>query len=183
MKLEQFFNEAHSLGADRKDPLLSIVKNLNDERAHLVELRRQTQGYLMPVATKGGKTAIVSDPDLSEDVADLADQIEASKARIADLEGCIDDVDGITTKYGIERPLLRELRYELGSTKNGIIRAKEKVAGTLGHVLSFKVADEEQAKQHPEYLKAVHEYEVRKERLTPTIERLEACIAELSEAI
>lgn len=183
MKLEQFFNEAHSLGADRTDPLLSIVKNLNDEKAHLVELRRQTQGYLMPVATKGGKTAIVSDPDLSEDVADLADQIEVSKARIADLEEIIADVDEITAKYGIERPLLRELRYQLGSTKNGIIRAKEKVAGTLGHVLSFKVHDEEQAKQHPKYLEAVRIYESRKAHGEPQIERLEAALAELSAVI
>jgi len=178
MKLVEFY--ALASGADRNDPLMSIVKNLKDEKERLVELRRQSQGFLIPITSKG-KTTIAADPDLSEDVADLAAQVESCKARIADSEDMISDVDEIYERYSIERPLLRELRHELGVTKNGIIRAKEKVAGTLGHVLSFEknFHDEERAKQHPKYLKAVKEYETRKAHGEPKIERLEAVLAEL----
>lgn len=182
MKLMEFFNQARELGADRNDPLLSIVKNLKEERMHLVELRRRSQGFLIPITTKG-KTVMAADPDLSEDVADLAKEIETSKARIAELEDRITLVDDICAKYSIQRPLLRELRYELGSAKKSITRSKEKVGGTLGHVLSYENHDETEAKQHPKYLEAVREYESRKQKLEPKIQMLETALADLSVVI
>ena len=175
MKFLEFYAQAS--GADRSDPLLSIVKNLNDEKARLVELRRQTQGYLIPISVKG-KTSIVADPDLAEETATLAAQIESSKARIADLEERIVTVDEICAKYGIERPVMRDLQRQVGFAKSSIIRAKAKAAGVLGHVLSFKCQDEEQAKLHPLYLRAVKEYEARKSA-EPHIAKLEKCLAEL----
>lgn len=183
MKLMEFFNEARSLGADRNDPLLSIVKNLTDEKAHLVELRRQTQGYLMPVTTKGGKTSIISDPDLSEDVADLAAQIEASKARIADLEERIADVDKITARHHIERPLLREMRRELNEAQTGIVRYRKRASATLGHLLLINGFEEEDAKEHRDYIKAVADFEKRKQQLEPKIQNLDSALAEIQAVI
>ena len=175
MKLLEFY--AHASGADKNDPLLSIVKNLNDEKTHLVELRRQTQGYLIPISVKG-KTSIVADPDLAEETATLAAQIESSKSRIADQEERIVTVDEICAKYGIERPVLRELQHQAGFAKSSITRAKAKAAGVLGHVLSFKIQDEEAAKLHPLYLRAVKELAARESAL-PHIAKLEKCLAEL----
>jgi hypothetical protein len=179
MKLMEFFNQAS--GTDKNDPLMSIVAKLNDEKLRRIELRRQSQGYLMPI-TKNGKTSFQADPEYIDIVEDIAAEIVECDAKIAELEERIVAVDEICAKYRIQRPLLMEMRREIGYMRNSITKAKEKAAGVLGHVLSFEIADIVLAQQHPKYLKAVREHEARLAK-EPEIARLEAAVAELSGAI
>ena len=177
MKLVQFFNEAQSLGADRRDPLLSIVVNLMAEETNLKNLKGKTKDFLVPGPKSKGFMPVF-DPDASSEVEALAASIEDSKTKIGDTLEKINKVDAILHKYQIERPLLKEIRVGIGSGKKSIEDAKTKAAGVLGHVLSFKVQDEEQARKHPQYLQALRELDARRSA-EPHIKKLEECLAEL----
>ncbi len=180
MKLEEFLNKP---GEVRNDPLLDIVKKLRAEKANLIELRRAAQGYLIPVTTKSGKIEARLDPDLLKDAEASAKEIEACKDRIASLDAKIKKVDEVCAKHGIERPLLKELVREKIGTETSIARRKAHAAAVLGKILQYQVSDLEKAQKHPDYLKAVAEYETWRRAAEPRIERWEAAIADLKEVI
>jgi chromosome segregation ATPase len=171
MKLVEFYNTE---SADKNDPLLLIVKDMQTEQTRLQELRKQTQNYLIPVK---GKVAF--DPDCQAEVETLASEIESSKNHISSLQEKINKVDEILAKNQIERPLLNEMRKGIGAGQRSIEAASEKVAGVLGHTLTYEIHDEAQTKKHPKYLKAVAEYQNKKATIEPKIAKLEQVLSEL----
>ncbi len=179
MKLEEFFFNPGEI--KKADPLLDIVKNLNNKRARLVELRRQSQGYLVP-STKSGKTAMIIDPDMMSEAEDIAKEIESTRKDIADLEHKIEAVDVIISKYGIERPVLREMVGEVNAMQNSLLKSKAVTVGTLGQMM-IALGDEDAAREHPKYLKAVEDHNRKLAKMEPSIAKLEKAIAEFKAVV
>lgn len=174
MKLMEFFSQAQSLGADQNDPLLSIVKTMHSEQARLKSLRSETQAYLIPQKNKP-----VFDPDCQAEVEALAADIEKCKTNIIRHQEKINKIDAIMAKYQIERPLLKEIRSNIGHGKRSIEMGERKVSGILGDLLISKVKNEEEAKNHPKYLKAVKEYAERKSDIETQLTRFGKALSEL----
>lgn len=178
MKLMEFFNQARELGADKNDPLMLIVADLNKAKEHLGELRNQSQKYLT-TGMKAGKPVALIDPDFVVEAEATAKEIELCRIRITELEGKIAKVDEVCSKNHIQRPLLKALRRELNESQTAIIRYRKRVSATLGHLLLVKGLEEEEAKEHPEYIGAVGDFEKRKQQLEPKIQQCAVAIAEL----
>jgi ParB-like chromosome segregation protein Spo0J len=174
MKLEEFFNRPGE--TKKNDPLLDLVKNLNNKRARLVELRRQSQGYLIP-NTKAGKTAMVIDPDMMDEAETVAKEIDITRKDIADLEHKIKAVDAIISKYSIERPVLREMVGEVNAMRNSLLKSKAATVGTLGQMM-IALGDEDAAREHPKYLKALEDHNRKLAKTEPRIAKWEAAIVE-----
>lgn len=181
MKLFELYNGLPKSG--HNDPLMALCASWESEQTKLKGLRAGTAAMLIPATVKGKGFVAAIDPDCQAEAESLAAKIEGTKGAIRELEGRIDKVDEIASRYGIQRPLLREMQRDIGSMKHSIEGAKVKVPATLGHVLSFKACDEAAAKEHPDYLKVVKEYETRKATLEPKIEALEKAAKEIAEVL
>jgi chromosome segregation ATPase len=178
MKLMEFFNQARELGADKNDPLMSIVADLNKAKEHLDELRNQSQKYLT-TGMKAGKPVALIDPVFVGEAEATAKEIESCKTRITELEGKIAKVDEVCSKNHIHRPLLKALRRELNESQTSIVKYRKKISAELGNLLLIKGLEEEEAKKHPDYRQAVANFETRKRQLEPKIQQYAAAIAEL----
>lgn len=176
MILENLLAEFPQYGSD---PVMVPVKTLIEQKKKLAELKAQASDYLIPVVTKGGKIEPGFDPDRANEVRTLAGNIEATRSKITGLESEISKLEAIAEKHGLERPLIKDLRSDIGTCRHMLEDARKEPGVALGNILVVQEHDIEKARQHPDYIQVVERSEQAKARFEPQIAKLSAALGEL----